>query len=112
MGNPLMGMPQSLGLLSLPSGQMVSVGAVDKAHPGNGYTEDSLSRSGLSSIGNAGAASSVPAMAHTGAALPFNGQAAANSLPYGWISMADPEGRLFYFNGLTGQAQWNAPSML
>ena len=32
-----------------------------------------------------------------------------NGLPFGWISMADPEGRVFYFNSLTGIAQWKWP---
>ena len=114
LGNALLGAPPGLGVLGLPTGPMGSAGAADKLQSGGGsaFADDSLSRSGMSSIGNASTISSAPSIAHSGSGLPFSGQLAAGALPFGWISMADPEGRLFYFNGLTGQAQWSSPGNL
>ena len=41
---------------------------------------------------------------------PFSqGISHSDRLPFGWVNMADPEGRMFYFNSLTGTAQWKCP---
>eukprot|EP00891_Asterochloris_glomerata_P001697 jgi/Astpho2/1697/fgenesh1_pg.00032_%23_37_t len=37
------------------------------------------------------------------------GLANLSSLPGGWLQMADPEGRSFWLNAQTGQAQWAPP---
>ena len=97
-GAGLLGLNDSLGALSLNGNSMV---ANEKSIPMN---SDQLGRGNLTSIG-------INASSNTMAAsLPFaQNMAQANGLPFGWMSLADPEGRMFYFNNLTGAAQWNPP---
>lgn len=122
LGNALLGMPQglpqglgglSLGGTALPAVPDNIAGSLGKSQP---YMNDSASKlgvnnlAGISSVGNVNPMA-IP-MAVNSPIVPFSSQAGiANGLPFGWMSMADPEGRVFYFNGLTGQAQWSIPAM-
>lgn len=38
------------------------------------------------------------------------GSPQATPLPTGWMHIADPEGRVFYYNLLTKQSQWQCPA--
>ena len=122
LGNALLGMPQGLpqglGGLSLAGSALPAVPQDAAASLGlsQPYVSDSASKvglsnfTGISSVGNVNPMA-VP-MAVSRPTLPFSSQAGmASGLPFGWMSMADPEGRVFYFNGLTGQAQWSIPAM-
>ena len=99
----LLGINESLGGLSL-NGNQLGAGVNDKSMSMGAVNGDSLGRGGLTSIGTN--ASSNP----MAASLPIvQNMAQANGLPFGWMSLADPDGRMFYFNNLTGAAQWSPP---
>lgn len=121
LGNALLGMPNGLpnglGSFSLGGSNIAAVPTADKASAalGNGaaYIDNSANRPGVTSLADFSQVSSngYPT-ALSRPVLSLNGQAGAvSALPFGWMSMADPEGRVFYFNGLTGQAQWSLPGM-
>lgn len=104
-GGGLLGISDGFGALSLSS-NLALPGSNEKAISmagSKGLTRglEQMTRNSLNNI--ASSSSTVPS-------LPFNpGMAQPNGLPFGWMSMADPEGRIFYFNNLTGAAQWNPP---
>ncbi len=105
-GGGLLGISDGFGALSLTNGLGVP-GMSDKSmavtHT-KGLTSEHLTRNSLTSIGtNASSTTVVPSVPFT------QGIGQANGLPFGWMSIADPEGRMFYFNNLTGAAQWNLP---
>ena len=65
---------------------------------------EQLSRHSLTSIGTCASSNTiVPSLSFQ------QGIGQGLGLPFGWMSMADPEGRVFYFNNLTGAAQWSLP---
>ncbi|KAL3132091.1 hypothetical protein ABBQ32_008701 [Trebouxia sp. C0010 RCD-2024] len=65
---------------------------------------DQLTRNSITTMGSNTSSNTMAS------SLPLSqGVSQGNGLPFGWISMADPEGRVFYFHGLTGVAQWHAP---
>jgi len=96
-GGGLLGISDGFGALSLSNNLALS-GLNEKAISiggSQGLTSEQMTRNSLNST--------VPS-------LPFTpGMAQSNGLPFGWMSMADPEGRMVYFNNLTGVAQWNPP---
>ncbi|KAL0029729.1 hypothetical protein WJX79_005591 [Trebouxia sp. C0005] len=102
-GGGLLGISDGFGALSL-SNNLALPGLNEKAISiagSQGLTSEQMTRNSLNSITSSN--STVPS-------LPFTpGMAQPNGLPFGWMSMADPEGRIFYFNNLTGAAQWNPP---
>ena len=96
----LLGISDGFGALTL-SNNLALPGLNEKAISiagSQGLLSEQMTRNSLNSSN-----STVPS-------LPFApGMAQPNGLPFGWMSMADPEGRMFYFNNLTGAAQWNPP---
>ncbi len=99
-GGGLLGISDGFGALSL-SNNLALPGLNEKAISSagsQGLISEQMTRNSLNSIVSSN--STVPS-------LPFSPQ--PNGLPFGWMSMADPEGRMFYFNNLTGAAQWNPP---
>lgn len=111
----LLGINESIGGLSLNANTLAASGINDQLaqHVGSltskPFTNDQLTRSnGVSHVGpNASSTSSTSTVV---ASAPFSqGLNQGSSLPLGWMSMTDPEGRVFYFNSLTGIAQWSSP---
>ena len=111
----LLGIHEGLGGLSLNNNTLAASGINDQLaqHIGSltskHLTNEQLTRSnGLTSVGTNG--SSTTSTNTVASSVPFSqGISHGNGLPFGWVSMADPEGRVFYFNSLTGLAQWNSP---
>lgn len=111
----LLGLNEGLGALSLNANTLAASGINDHLaqHVGSltskPFASEQLTRSnGATHVGpNASSTSSTSTVASS---APFSqGLNQGNGLPLGWISMADPEGRVFYFNSLTGIAQWSSP---
>lgn len=111
----LLDIHEGLGGLSLNTNTLAASGINDQLaqHIGSltskHLTNEQLTRSnGFTSVGtNASSTTSTNTVASS---APFSqGISHGNGLPFGWVSMADPEGRVFYFNSLTGLAQWNSP---
>ena len=102
-GGGLLGISDGFGALSL-SNNLALPGLNEKAISiagSQGLTSEQMTRNSLNSIASSN--STVPS-------LPFTtGMAQPNGLPFGWMSMADPEGRIFYVDNVTGVAQWNSP---
>lgn len=102
-GGGLLGISDGFGALSL-SNNLALPGLNEKAISiagSQGLTSEQMTRNSLNSIASSN--STVPS-------LPFTtGMAQPTGLPFGWMSMADPEGRIFYVDNVTGVAQWNSP---
>lgn len=109
-GGDLLGIADGFGALSLNGSALGMAGLTDKPVPilhTNSVSSESMAGKSLASIGsNASSGTIVPNMPLT------HGIGQLNGLPFGWMSMADPEGRMFFFNNLTGSAQWNSPLSL
>ena len=114
------GLPQGLGGLSLSGGggnsltgsaaQVSASLGIAPAYAGSAYVDSNNNSAGLNNLASISSAGNYTSVAVPRPALAFSSQAGSvNALPFGWISMADPEGRVFYFNGLTGQSQWSVP---
>lgn len=111
----LLGINESLGGLSLNTQSLAAPCINDQLaqHIGSLTTKplkfEQLTRSNGPSSVETNASST--ANNNTVASSPAFSQGISHSsgLPFGWISMADPEGRVFYFNSLTGLAQWKFP---
>ncbi len=103
-GGGLLGISDGYGALSLSSNLALS-GLNEKAISiggSQGLTSEQMTRNSLNSIASSN--STVPS-------LPFTpGMAQLNGLPFGWMSMADPEGRMFYFNNLDWCCSMESPS--
>ena len=98
----LLGINESLGGLSL-NGNHLGGSMNDKPMLG-AVNGDSLGRGALTSIGEIERRNPMHASLHY-----FKNMQQPNGLRFGWMTLADPEGRMFYFNNLTGAAQWNPP---
>lgn len=102
----LLGISDGLGVLSLNSGHaMPDVNDKSLAMASSAVlTDEQLTQNSLHNIGtNAGSNTTVQSLPYNQGVMQPNGQ------PFGWMSIADPEGRVFFFNNLTGAAQWNPP---
>ncbi len=103
-GGGLLGISDGFGALSLSNNLALS-GLNEKAISiggSQGLTSEQMTRNSLNSIASSN--STVPS-------LPFTpGMAQPNGLPFGWMSMADPEGRMFYFNNLDWCCSMESPS--
>ena len=105
-GAGLLGINDGLGVLSLNSGLAIpDVNDKPLAMASSAVlTGEQLTQNSSHNIGtNAGGNTTVQSLPYNQGMLPPNGQ------PFGWMSIADPEGRVFFFNNLTGAAQWNPP---
>ena len=105
-----MGLHDGLGGLSLNANSLAASGINDQQaqHVGSlnskSVTNEQLTRNSLTTLGSNTSSNTMAS------SLPLSqGVSHGNGLPFGWISMADPEGRVFYFHSLTGVAQWNSP---
>lgn len=113
------GLPNGLGSLSL-GGSHTAATAVPIADKVSGalgtglpYIDSIASRPlGVTNLAEFSQVSNEYPTAVSQPMVSLGGQAGtAIALPFGWMTMADPEGRVFYFNGLTGQAQWSLPGL-
>ena len=111
----VLGINEGFGGLSLTPNSLAAPGINDQLaqHIGSLTSKplkiEQLTRSnGLPSVEtNASSSANTNTVAPS---VPFcQGMSHGNGLPFGWINMADPEGRVFYFNSLTGTAQWKWP---
>ena len=103
----LLGIGDGLGGLSLNDTAFAAQGVSDQ-HVGHLNSKpvihEQVTRSSLASRApDSRSAPATPSMSFS------HGMNHGNGLPFGWMSMADPEGRVFYFNSLTGLAQWTVP---
>ena len=110
--NGLLGISNGLGGLSLNATSLAVPGIIDQQAQQIGslsskpFTSEQLTRNSLTSVGM----NTLTSNATLASSLPFSPDVSPGSgLPLGWISMADPEGRVFFFNSLTGVAQWSSP---
>lgn len=106
----LLGLHDGIGGLSLNANTLAAPGLHDQqaqhvvSLSSKPITNEQLTRNSFTSMGNNTNSNSMAS------SLPLSqGVSQGNGLPFGWISLADPEGRVFYFHSLTGVAQWNAP---
>lgn len=106
----LLGINDGFGGLSLNTNVLAAPGTNDQ-HPqhigvlnSKPFTSEQLARNSLTSVGtNTSSTTMSPSLSFS------QGVSQSNGLPFGWMSMADPEGRVFYFNSMTGVAQWSVP---
>ena len=108
----LLGINDGFGGLSLnTNANVLAAPGINDQHPqpigvlnSKPFTSEQLARNSLTSVGtNTSSTTMSPSLSFS------QGVGQGHGLPFGWISMADPEGRIFYFNSLTGVAQWSVP---